>query len=267
MKKTVIFFLAILVFSCNQSTNNAPAKEVVAKNSEHLTQSVLWYQESDEMVALYYQGYNFARIMLDSYLKKSNSKKKKAVIVDIDETVLNNSPYEAWLVKNDSSYSKSNWTQWVNKSLADTIPGALSFLNYAKSCGVEVFYISNRGKAEIEPTMKNLNYFGFPYVDENHLLFKTDKNSSKEIRRLAVANDYEIILLCGDNLADFSIAFDDRKGSSFTDSVNKYKAEFGRRFIMLPNPMYGDWEKTIYGKQDSTSALKDSVRKSILKAY
>jgi 5'-nucleotidase (lipoprotein e(P4) family) len=267
MKKILFAFLTILIVSCNQSTEITSVKENAVKNSEHITQAVLWYQKSGEMVALYYQGYNFARIMLDSYLKTSNRKNKKAVIVDIDETILNNSPYEGWLIKNDSVYSKGSWMQWVEKSSADTIPGALDFLNYAKSKGVEVFYISNRGKAEIEPTKKNLNSFNFPFVDDNHLLFKTEKGGSKESRRLSVAKDYEIILLCGDNLADFSSAFDDRAGSAFADSVIKHKAEFGKKFIMLPNPMYGDWDRPFYSKKDTTSAQRDSIRKSLLIGY
>jgi len=267
MRKILFASLTILVVSCNQPTETTSVKNVAAKNSVHMTQSVLWYQKSGEMVALYYQGYNFARKMLDSYLKTSDKKSKKAVIVDIDETILNNSPYQAWLIKNDNNYSKSNWMQWVNKSMADTLPGALGFLKYAKNCGVEVFYISNRGKDEIEPTKKNLIQFGFPFVDDDHMLFKNDKNSSKETRRLVVAKDYKIILLCGDNLADFSAVFDDRENVSFIDTVNKYKTEFGKRFILLPNPMYGDWEKPFYGKQDSTSTIRDSVRKSILKSY
>jgi len=267
MKKILFACLTILAVSCNQPTETDTVKENAAKNSEHLTQSVLWYQKSGEMVALYYQGYNFARIMLDSYLKNADKKSKKAVIVDIDETILNNSPYQAWLIKNDSCYTKGSWFSWVEKSLADTIPGALGFLNYAKICGVEVFYISNRGKAEIEQTKKNLNQFGFPFVDDQHLLFKTEKGSSKEPRRVAIAKDYKIILLCGDNLADFSAVFDDRKIGSFNDTVLKYRSDFGKKFIMLPNPMYGDWDRPFYGKQDTTSAQRDSVRKSILISF
>lgn len=234
-------------------------------NNEHLAQAVLWFQQSGEMVALYYQGYNLAKINLDQYLKNSKSKRKKAVIVDIDETVLNNSFYEARALRTDSSYQSKRWNQWVNASIADTLPGAYQFLTYAKSKGVEVFYVSNRDSSTAQRTLKNLKKFNLPCADEAHLFLKA-KESSKEPRRNIIAADYEIILLCGDNLADFHFAFDNRKESQLLNRVHAFKKEFGKRFIVFPNPMYGDWERPIYGGRErtATAAQRDSLRKKNL---
>jgi 5'-nucleotidase (lipoprotein e(P4) family) len=255
---SVIFFAPVFT--------DSPKPEQQHRNNEFLVQSVLWYQHSGEMRALYYQGYNIAKFRLADYLRQSKSKKKKAVVMDIDETILNNSPYEGRLLEIDSGYSKSSWSQWVATSGADTLPGVLDFLNYAKSKNVEVFYISNRDTAEVPATLKNFQKFNFPYADEKHLVFKREKSSSKETRRKQVAENYDIALLCGDNLADFDAAFDLRDEKFTNDSVNKYKAEFGKKFIVLPNPMYGDWEKPIYGNAKA-SFERDSLRRANLKSF
>jgi 5'-nucleotidase (lipoprotein e(P4) family) len=257
------FLVFLIAISCIKTAE----KPKSPGRNEYLTQSVLWYQHSVEMKALYYQAYNTARLMLDIYLKDSKSDKKKAVIVDIDETVLNNVKYEAWLILSDSQQSKYNWKQWVDTAIADTLPGALEFLRYAQTKGVEVFYISNRALADVASSVKNLQKFNFPNADEKHLIFKSDKSNSKEFRRKQVAKDYDIVLLCGDNLGDFSAAFDDRTGNKLTDSINTYKSLFGKKFIVLPNPMYGGWEKQIYGEGDFTDGQRDSVRKGRLKGY
>jgi 5'-nucleotidase (lipoprotein e(P4) family) len=258
-----IFFVIIIAISCIKTAEKTKS----SGRNEYLTQSVLWYQHSGEMKALYYQAYNTAKIMLDLYLKDSKSKIKKAVIVDIDETILNNVTYEAWLILSDSQQTKYNWKHWVDTALADTLPGALEFLRYAKSKDVEVFYVSNRSTADVNSSLKNLRKFNFPNADDQHMLFKTEKVSSKEPRRKSIAKDYEIILLCGDNLGDFAAAFDDRTGNKLTDSINTYKSLFGKKFILLPNPMYGGWERQIYGEGDFTDGQRDSIRKSSLKSY
>ena len=230
-------------------------------------QSVLWYQRSGEMRALYFQGYNIAKYSLDNYLEQSTSQRKKAVIVDIDETILNNSPFEGRVILSDSSYTNNNWDHWISKSNADTLPGALSFLKYAESKGVETFYISNRLLSQIEPTIKNLKKFDFPFADENHLLFLSDKNNSKDLRRKKVDADYDIVLLCGDNLADLSSAFDFREENQLNDSINKYSSDFGKRFIILPNPMYGNWENPIYEHKKLTASQLDSARRVNIISY
>jgi 5'-nucleotidase (lipoprotein e(P4) family) len=262
-----LLLVLVLVTSCRIAQNGKKsAGHVDVQHSEHLTSSVLWYQLSGEMRALYFQGYNVARYNLDNFLKESKSDKKKAVVVDIDETLLNNSPYEAKIILNNQAFEPKSWNEWVLLAKADTLPGAHGFLKYAESRGVETFYISNRMVDEVQATMKNLEAFGFPYVDEAHMIFKTT-TSSKEERRDKVLKNYDILLFCGDNLGDFAAAFESRTFTTNIDSVNKYAAEFGKRFIVLPNPMYGDWEKPIYSMKNMTPAQRDSVRKALLQSY
>jgi 5'-nucleotidase (lipoprotein e(P4) family) len=271
MNKLLLLLLVLIALSsaCIRQTDTKQAvkNDSLFNNSDYLLQSVLWYQRSGEMKALYIQSYNIARASLDNYLAHSKSRKKKAVIVDIDETILNNSPFEGKLIQYKDNYASSPWNEWISKSIADTLPGALAFLNYAAGKKTEIFYISNRSIDGKEVTLRNLWKFSFPYADEKHLLLKSDTNNSKELRRRQVGRDYDIALLCGDNLADFDEAFDNREEQPLNNSIEKYKLSFGSRFVILPNPMYGDWERQIYDSHNASATQKDSIRKTRLIAY
>ena len=234
---------------------------------DHLIMSVLWYQKSAEMKALYYQGFNIAKMRLDMYLTNDTSAKPNAVIVDIDETMLDNSPFEGKCIETGQSFSKESWNNWTNLAKADALPGAIEFSNYAKSRNVNVFYISNRSVQELLPTLKNLKEHGFAYADSSHLLLKTT-TSNKEERRLTVSNNYDIVLLVGDNLGDFAEIFDDRTQNYGFDHAENFKNQFGDRFIVLPNPMYGTWESPILNFQrDISEKDKYKLRKAALKSY
>ncbi|MBT3755565.1 MAG: 5'-nucleotidase, lipoprotein e(P4) family, partial [Candidatus Cloacimonetes bacterium] len=124
--------------------------------------------------------------------------------------------------------------------------GALDFLNYAHENGCEIYYISNRKLHHIEGTLNNLKALGFPQATKTHILLKDD-TSDKGIRRDFVAENYFIVMLIGDNLIDFEDIFRKKSIEERYLSVEKFKDEFGKKFIILPNPMYGEWEKTLYG--------------------
>jgi len=234
----------------------ALAKAEQTSSNEHLVMSVLWYQKSAEMRALYYQAYNIAKLMLNKHIAELDCSAKKAIIVDIDETILNNSPFEANLIETGEQYTPETWKQWTDLAKAEALPGAVEFLNYAASKNVEVFYISNRKINELKSTMKNLKKHNFPYVDKNHIFLKTSRDvacnvsTRKKKRREKVAKEYEILLLIGDDLNDFSEIFANRSDDFGFGMVDKYKDKFGNRFIILPNPMYGAWEKAIYGNKN-----------------
>jgi len=231
-------------------------------SNESLLMAVLWYQRSAEMRALYYQGYNLAKLRLDECIQNQKDTMKKAVIVDVDETILDNSPLEADFIKNNEDYDpQTNWKKWVNEMDAKAVPGAVDFLNYAKSKNVEVFYISNRSaKSELQPTMHNLKKERFPYVDEQHCLFKVDKDTTnKEARRKQVAKKYDIILLLGDNMSDFAAIFDNRGKDFGFAKVDAMKNDWGKKFIVLPNPMYGDWDKVVLKNNFSLSDKEKSL--------
>jgi len=236
---------------------------------EYSISAVLWQQYSAEYRALTYQAFNMARIQLDNILdNKIEYAKPIAIVADIDETVLDNSPYSGKQVELNEEFSTFRWTEWVKKKQAKAISGALDFLNYAKSKEIEVFYISNRSINQKKETIENLRIMGFPFSDEAHVLLKEDV-SGKESRRIQVNKSYEIVLLLGDNLSDFSAVFDDCSTIERNQMVDNLKTNFGKKFIVLPNPMYGDWETKgiLEGKYNWTPFQKDSIRRSKLISY
>jgi len=166
--------LLILALSSNATAqdNRQPA------DKEYEVGATLWQQSAGEERALAYQAFALARMMLDRDLTR-RSRMKRAVIVDVDETILDNSRHEAWQIKNHRNYNAQAWTEWCNRAVADAVPGAVEFLRYANSRGVRVFYITNRKDIEKEGTARNLKRLGFPEVTDETLLIRTDPDTSK----------------------------------------------------------------------------------------
>jgi 5'-nucleotidase (lipoprotein e(P4) family) len=249
--------------------------QIQAKGPAYTTQdlneqSVLainWVQTSAEFRALCYQSYNLARMNLDSFLASYSGSKPVAVITDMDETITDNSAYQAWLIGQDFGYSSKTWGPWIAAAKAKAIPGAVEFFNYAKGKGVETFYVSNTKMIFAEGAEKKLKGLGFPYVDQKHMLFRV-KTSDKQARRDTVAKDYEIALLLGDNLNDFLSVFRKKPIDVRSAEVDKIKDEWGKKFIVFPNPNYGDWEGAIYkGNWGASPAEKNQMRKDHLERW
>lgn len=201
--------------------------------------SVVWQQQSAEYRALCYQAFNIAKWRLEK--TKIKKRHKYAIITDIDETVLDNSYYEADNIRQNKEFAKDSWKAWTDKSKATPVPGALEFLRYAKSRGVTIFYLSNRDTTEVNSTVTNLVKYQFPDADRAHMIFQSG-TSSKEERRLSIMKNYRVIMLLGDNLNDFTQFFEKRPNPERLIEADKVKAEWGQRFIVLPNSTYGEWE-------------------------
>lgn len=261
MHPIFIVFIATLLAGCS----TAPPSHQQPDN-DHLIMSVLFVQQAAEYDALCYQAFNTARVSLAQKLMDRDTEKPPAVLVDIDETLLDNSPYEAKMVK-DSIFYPTGWDEWIQSEEARPVPGALEFLRYADLQQVKIFYVSNRKASSLQATMTNLNQVGFPQVDENRMYLRTE-TSGKEARRMQIADTHEIVMLVGDNLNDFSEVFEGKSSEERTDYVVNLKEKFGNVFIMLPNPMYGEWEGALYDYQWSLPpAAKDSLRREMLNAY
>ncbi|HEY3139262.1 MAG TPA: 5'-nucleotidase, lipoprotein e(P4) family [Blastocatellia bacterium] len=256
--------LVILTTAISSKTATSLAPEQA--DNEYQVGAVLWQQVSAESRALQYQAYKLARLTLDRDLRlhrKSNL--KRAVVVDVDETVLDNSRYQAELIVNRQSFTSASWIEWCNRAKASAIPGAVDFLKYAATRGVRVFYVTNRRETEKAGTITNLKQLGFPDVSDETVVVRTDV-SSKEPRRQSIRRRYRIVLLFGDNLSDFSNAFEDKPPKERTAVVEAAREKFGTEFIVLPNPMYGDWESAIYGYDSRLNEQqKAAKRKAALK--
>ncbi len=257
----------VLLFLCIFSIAHAQDSSTINAASMRLLQPVLWQQTAAEYRALCYQAYNVAALRLQQMPRKTKRKKNVAIITDIDETIFDNGPFEAQLVKNNVSYSDAFWKQWVDKSEAAAVPGAVDFFIEAKQKGIHVFYISNRDSASIGATLINLKHAHFPDADSAHLLFKTT-TSSKESRRQQVMKKYNVLMLLGDNLADFSFVFEHKTIAERFSETNSAKVEWGKKFIVLPNLMYGDWESAWYNyRYDVKEAQKQTIFFSLLKGF
>jgi 5'-nucleotidase (lipoprotein e(P4) family) len=227
--------------------------------------AALYQQRAAEYKALCFQAYNIARQRIDEAVKKHHQK-PYAVVTDIDETLLDNSPYDAARALKNQDYTLKSWKEWTAKSIADTVPGAPSFFKYTASKGVKIFYITNRDTDERVSTLKNLQLYHLPYADDAHLLLKSS-SSSKESRRQQVLKRYNIVLLCGDNLPDFDALYDNKPTEeNRAATTEKLRKQFGKCYIVIPNPGYGDFEGALFNfNYKLTPAQKDSIIKSLIK--
>lgn len=270
MKKYLILiaFVGISIFlfqSCKDSSafNKPNNEDPVLTSSDHLTMATLYQQTAAEYRALCYQAFNVAKYQLDQNLKIMALQKQQAIVLDIDETVLDNSPHEAKCILNNALYP-AYWEEWMNASNAKAIPGVMDFLKYAESKSIEIYYITNRKEKYRVQTLRNLKMLGFPNAEDKYLMLKKDE-SSKKGRRDIVSETNTIIMLIGDNLNDFSEVFENKSVAERFKVTDDMKTEFGKHFIVLPNAMYGEWEGALYDYDYSQStAKKDELRKQHL---
>lgn len=232
--------------------------------------SILWVQGSSEYKANTTQTYNTAAGNLEAVLANSAGTAlleqtgsygslPPAVIMDIDETVLDNSQYHFQLLEERAEYSPATWDQWVSLKQAKPIPGAVDFIHYADSIGVEVIFITNRECRERkassdkcpqkQETIDNLKQVGVTTVDAADLLMKNEQegwSSEKKGRRMVVAENFRVIMLFGDDLSDFlphvqnNITAEQRAGL-----VARHGKKWGVVWYILPNPKYGSWTRVM----------------------
>jgi 5'-nucleotidase (lipoprotein e(P4) family) len=267
-----LLFIALL-FACNTSKKITFSQELQPSNiagNGKLFASV-FMQQAAEYHALCLQSYNIARLRLDNLLAANSSsaqhpvEKPKAIVTDLDETVLDNSINEVHQDLQGKGFDPVEWKEWTSKAEADTVPGSFTFFKYAASKGIEIFYISNRDENDRTGTLQNLQRFDFPNADNAHLLLRQN-TSGKEPRRQQVLAEHDIVLLFGDNLSDFSDMFDKKTAEERMLAAQQLAAQFGNRYIVLPNPIYGDWESSLYQYKQLTTTQKDSAIKSRLKS-
>lgn len=237
--------------------------ELVARENMMATN---WYQTSGEARALYLQGYNVATQRLKEYLKTPHTK-PYSIVLDLDETVLDNSPYQAENIILGRGYDSKSWDEWVNMKKAKAVPGAKEFLQFADKNGIKIYYISDRTESQLEATIENLRAEGIPVQANDSVLLKNkDDKSGKVNRREYVKNHTQLIMLFGDNLSDFDL-FSSKSIDERNAKVEELSKEFGDRFIIFPNPLYGAFETAIYGGKFPQAKEKLEIKESILKGY
>jgi acid phosphatase len=258
----------------------APAQDPPAHD---LLNSVLWTQRSVEFKANALGAFALARIRLEQALtdpawtaaprEQTGAYRAlpPAVIVDVDETILDNSAYQAWMTLKDTTFDPKTWNAYVNTVGSLAIPGALEFVKYADARGVKVFYVSNRTAEEEEATRKNLEKLGFPLgapVDTMLMARKQpDWGSAKGTRRAHVARSYRVLLNIGDNFGDF---VDEYRGSEADrlKVLEEHRERWGREWIMIANPTYGSFESAPFGHDGKLSnAERRRAKRGVLDAW
>lgn len=251
----------------------ALAADPVPQND--LLNAELWMQRSVEYKANALAVYALGRIQLDKALADKTwtaateqtgnyQDLPPAVVLDLDETAMDNSAYQTGLVTTGTDFSPKTWDAWVKAEKATAVPGAVEFTQYAESKGVKVFYVTNRSADQEEPTRRNAQALGFPMGGNVDTFLmskeKPDWGSAKSTRRAHIAKDYRIVLLFGDNFGDFSDAYN----GSEAERLKAYEAakeRFGRDWLMLANPGYGSFESAPYGHNFKLSADEKRAKK------
>lgn len=244
------------------------------------TSATLWTQNAAEYKALTTSIYQTAASNLlmakeDSYWtaypqqeNKSIRELPAAIILDVDETVLDNSPFQARMIEQESSFDPQQWNSWVMEAKADAVAGAVSFTQRAAEEGIAIFYLTNRDAKVEEGTRKNLQKLGFPLSDEQDRILSNNERenwtSAKTQRRAYIAQNYRILMLFGDDLNDF-ISAKNISREERDKLVKSNRKKWGKMWYILPNPIYGSWENALYNFDNSlTPAQIDSARKARL---
>ena len=256
MKSLRHIFLYCIIFF-----NHAPfASEIDNSYQKQSLLAVLFKRTSAEYKANTFQAYASAQRNIDKALadkswtallnqKNGYQTLPPAVILDIDETVLDNSEHQVRSIKNGTNYPVG-WKEWVSEESAGALPGVKEYLSYAASKGIKIFYVTNRTHDLEEYTRNNIKALGLPLDnDRDVLLMKNEKGwaSDKTSRRDLIKKDLRVIQIFGDQLDDFiplnetATTVNKRKAL-----IDKYASMWGEKWYMLINPMYGEWEEALY---------------------
>ena len=249
----------------NKSGDNKITLTYDQLRSRENTMGTLWYQNAAEVDALYQQGYNVATNKLKELLKQPTDK-PYSIVLDIDETVLSNIPFQVKMIKDGTAFNPKLWDEWVQKAEAKPVAGAKEFLQFADKNKVQIYYISDRTDAQVDATIKNLEAQGLPVQGRDHLMFKKEGDKSKEGRRQEVIKHTNLVMLFGDNLVDFA-EFSTKSEADRDKMFEQLKAEFGDKFIIFPNPMYGSWESAVYQGEKKDGKGQSEARLNALKGY
>lgn len=271
---TTLLSVSLLLTGCAaqmpktaQTAGNADQTAAVANDSLYAT---LWQQTALEHDLVYAEIYRDAREKLPRALhdrqwdalphEERESVRhghlrglKPAIILDVDETVLDNSPYQARQIRaGKTSFDPVAWNTWCKQAIARPLAGTLAFTRYAAARGVRVIYISNRDQALNQATLMNLRKAGFPVADDNALLglgMKIDDceqhGSDKGCRRKLIAHKYRVLMEFGDQVGDFVDVRSNTTGGR-ESAVEPYRDWIGERWFVLPNPVYGSWQSAVY---------------------
>jgi acid phosphatase len=265
----------VLLAGCSstQPKPTAPTAAVLPSQSAAVTatpgddnlNAVTWMQTAVEHDLIYLQTYRDAQEHLLAAMKDKQwdalakddrvaplAGLKPAVVLDIDETVLDNSPYQARLIKSGGEFNEADWAAWCKEEKARALPGVVEFTQFAARHGIAVIYVSNRAKDLDEATLANLRQVGLPVSGPEAFLglgtFVQDceqVGTEKGCRRQLISRKYRVLMQFGDQIGDFAnVLANTAEGRQ--KAIAPYMAWIGTRWFVLPNPSYGSWEPALF---------------------
>ena len=274
-----------LLAACSAAPSRAPSTPLATASPAPATtpaddnlNAVAWSQTAIEHDLIYLQTYRDAEARLlpaladkqwDALPKDDRLAPvkglKPAVVLDIDETVLDNSPYQARLIKSGGEFNEADWAAWCKEERARALPGVVEFTQFAASHGVAVIYISNRAKDLDQATLSNLRKAGLPVSGPEAFLglgtFVEDCEqfgTEKGCRRQLVSRKYRVLMQFGDQIGDFAtVLANNAEGRQ--KAMTPYMDWVGTRWFVLPNPTYGAWEPALFN--NDWSAPRDERRR------
>ncbi len=246
---------ALLYLAATGKRVDPSQKADAPPHGHEMLNAVLWQKTSAEFEAVTRQLYSLAQGNLKRALQDPewsaipNSKANAqlaptAVVMDLDETVLDNTGYEEYLIVNHTEYSRESFQKWCESGKSSAIPGAAEFIRSTRDAGVEVIFMSARSEAQRACTTASLNRLGITSDGSKNEMLLTG-GGEKQPFRDAVAKTHRVLLLVGDNLGDFT------EGSLLNvekrrQIARQYQEFWGKSWIILPNPMYGHWEGAVF---------------------
>jgi len=268
-------FAALVLLAGCSSTPPKPAVAAVPQprsttaasttSADDNLNAVTWMQRAVEHDLIYVQTYRDAQARLLAAMKDKQwdalakddrvaplAGLKPAVVLDIDETVLDNSPYQARLIKSGGEFNEADWAAWCKEEKARALPGVVEFTQFAAHHGIAVIYVSNRAKDLDEATLANLRQAGLPVSGPEAFLglgtFVQDceqVGTEKGCRRQLISRKYRVLMQFGDQIGDFAnVLANTTEGRQ--KAIAPYMAWIGTRWFVLPNPSYGSWEPALF---------------------
>jgi 5'-nucleotidase (lipoprotein e(P4) family) len=256
-----------------QTSPTSRASQLHTASDDRLD-AILWQTTSTEYRVLAQSIYGAAQSHLERALadrqwtalpaqRENFQHLPPAVIMDIDETVIDTSRFQSLLIKNRARFTRALWRDWLNQNEVAPVPGAVAFISFAHSHGVTIFFVTNRDRATEPVTRNHLASIGIKLPDHIDTVLsqseRPDWQTDKGSRRDFIAQSYRVLMLFGDDLGDFISEY--RTSAQVRMSEAMKHNEWGTKWVMLPNPMYGSWESSLYDFKSDLSMDEISRRK------
>lgn len=240
--------------------------------------ALVWRDTSAEQAALYRQAFHWARWRVETLAKTDGRslKPRYCVFTDCDETILDNSEFHGWLQMTGRNFHPLSWNDFCNARRSRACPGAVPFAIWLAESGIELFYVTSRSSATRAATVDNLAMLGFPVT-------ASDASEDPMVTRVFMADmphpdgaagtwtrwqQYEWItahrrlqplLWLGDNLSDFRSGYKDLRWDLRRQlAEGEDRENWGTRFVVMPNPVYGDWMRNYTSLRDGRPLVDDA---------